>query len=241
MTKIPRELPRDLNAGVMAAQLFESGVFGEELDFCVALAWDGAYEQLRFGDETSCCEELLQRFNAGDMVSDYEYCSKRVSADQDAHAVEREMIAAAVAALSAPFEAQVSAFQARAFENREDAFAAYFESLPAGEAMLVNGLLGMGLQRKLISREFADTWRQPEPELTGKRFAGFAYKKDGAIATYVNAYLPDVWRQWRKTPEASAIFVGAVKGTGSIPQLRQQFEDRLAGLIDERYFALLEA
>ena len=240
MADQPRELPRDINAGAMAALLFKSGAFGSEIDFCAALAWDGEIEHLRFEDETSCCEELLRRYNAGSLVSDYQYCSKRVKGEESADEAAKTMLAEAYAQLEETFAPQVKAHQALTPALREEAFATYLNALPADVRSHVNGLLGIALQNKWVSREFAAAWHQDEPALSGKQFAGFAYKSGDAIKVYANAYLPDVWKRWLKTPDASAIYVGAVKGNAPIPQLRKTFEGQLTALFDDAYFALLQ-
>ncbi len=235
-----KELPRDINAGAMAAALFESGVYGKEIEFCAALSWDGSFEQLRYESELACCKDLIRRFNAGELVSDFGYCSKRVEFEADEEQVRAELFEETLAPLKEPFEQRVATFQDASPASREEAFAAYFESLPEDRRALINGLLGIGLQRKWVSPEFAQAWRQDEREPEGKVFAGFAYMVDGEIKHYINAYVPDVWKRWRKTNNASALFVDGVKGYGSIPQLRGRFEERFKTLYDAEYFALLE-
>ncbi len=241
MAELPRELPRDINAGAMAAVLFESGKFGKEIDFCAALAWNGQVEQLFFENEIDCCTELLKRYNAGELVSDYEYRAQRIAFERSEVEAKKEAYQAVVSELETPFAERVSAFQEAPFDSHEEAFAAYFQTLDDDSRVCINGLLGLGLQRKWLSREFASSWRRPEPDLQGKLFAGYAHKVDGTIKLYANAYLPDVWKHWRKTPGASAIYVGAVKANAPIPQLRRRFEEQMGTLFDERYFELIES
>ena len=264
------QLPhRDIYVGYIAGSIAKQGGFGSEISACafyyanlepeeaLAEAIGGAQSEMcdtlvsdaievaMFDKELPCVIDMYKRYLAGEMVSSCISLNKRVYEGD-----EVDIVSQARAQLeehyAAEFAKKIEAYlqkPERALEAEvEKLISLYSERCADNErAQVVNGLLAHARAQKCVDAEFVranalDLEFDPDP----LAFWGFAYREDGEVKTYANAYAPTVWKRWIEASCPSGIVYEEPLGKGSPVGRKKAFENKLKELFSDDYFEVVE-
>jgi hypothetical protein len=241
------QIHRDIYSGMVAEEMNKEGVFGHEIDLYAFYVWKNDTADIHyFTDENDTVHEMIDQYNHGYPVSDWVMLRERLEGAADDGEVPSSLYTKAMVKLMKDQQGTLQAARIRASagvaQENNDAIRSFvlkfddqgtdakFGILAAFRA---EGVIGLVPFAKLY-----DTLKKPEAK--GREISGFAWVEEGAVKTYVNAYLPTVWIKWRDMQKKTLVSPIATKfiedDQTPVYQLKGAYEETLKTMYSKSFF-----